>query len=123
MRNTIDPVHQEIGERIKELRLQKGWSQKQLATKAGITVQTVLFNEKGKRGLSSYTIRSIATALDVTSDYLLFGRVEKRFGSGLDSLLADGLSADEIDGFIEVLSRTIEIFRKYKDYLAEPDAE
>ena len=61
-----------IGERIKAARALRGWSQKELAKRAG--VHHVMLNrlEKGhKAGVQAETIRRLAEALRVTSDYLL----------------------------------------------------
>jgi len=74
----IDPLNLEIGLRIKEIREEKGLSRRELAGKAEVTEQTVLYVETGKRGLSSYTIRGFSRALNVTSDRILFGQTDTK---------------------------------------------
>ena len=123
MRNTIDPVNLEIGERIKTLRMQKGWTQKKLALKAGVTVQTVLFIEKGKRGLSSYTIRSISSAFEVTADYILFGNGGPANDPEADTQAAQLLSIEEVDNTIEALSKAVGVFQMHKEILTGPGGE
>ena len=115
MRDNIDPVNLEIGMRIKGIRTRKGWSQKILAKSAGITIQSVLYVEKGKRGLSSHTIRNISNALEVTTDYILFGRTGLTGESGIDYFIATGLSDVELDNSLEVFSKAAEILRRYKE--------
>jgi transcriptional regulator with XRE-family HTH domain len=78
MGDKIDPLNLEIGLRIKGIRKAKGLSRKELANKASITEQSVLYIETGKRGLSSYTIRGISLALNVTSDLILFGQQDTK---------------------------------------------
>ena len=61
-----------IGERIRTARTLRGWSQKELAKRANL--HHVMLNrlEKGhKAGVQAETIRRLAEALHVTSDYLL----------------------------------------------------
>jgi len=120
MRDNIDPVNLEIGMRIKEIRMRKGWSQKILAMKAGITIQSVLYIEKGKRGLSSHTIRSISRALEVTADHILFGRAGNIGNSGIGYFIATGLSDAELDESLEVFEKVIEIFQRYKEARQDP---
>jgi putative transcriptional regulator len=54
-----------IGEFIKEKRLDIGLMQKELATKCGVTNQTINFIEKGKTNPSIVTLRKIAEVLGV----------------------------------------------------------
>jgi transcriptional regulator with XRE-family HTH domain len=61
-----------VAERVRKAREHRGWSQKELAKRA--TVHHVVLNrlEKGhKSGVQAETIRRLAEALHVTSDYLL----------------------------------------------------
>lgn len=51
-------------EKIRKLRLQRGWTQEQLATVAGTTTRTVQRMESGK--LSSLeTLKAVASAFDL----------------------------------------------------------
>jgi transcriptional regulator with XRE-family HTH domain len=61
-----------IAERIRIARVHRGWSQKELATRAGIHPVVLNRLEKGhKAGVQAETIRRLAEVLQVTSDYLL----------------------------------------------------
>lgn len=62
-----------IGERIKELRNKKGWTQTDLANEIGLTYVQVGRYEKQKATPSSEVLQKIAVALDTTGDYLMNG--------------------------------------------------
>lgn len=57
--------------RIKELRLEKGFTQKELARKLNTTNSAVCDWEKGRTQPDLQTLASIATLFDVSADYLL----------------------------------------------------
>lgn len=59
-------VSSPIGEQVARLRVLRGWSQEQLAHRAGISVDTVRKLESGNRGMVRLaTLSRIASALDV----------------------------------------------------------
>jgi len=119
MSDMIDAINLEIGERIKKIRNSKGWTQKQLAMKAGITIQSVLYVEKGKRGLSSHTMRSISSALEVTADYLLFGHSGSLSEIEIAAMMPAGLSEEELSNSVETMNKVAEILRRYKEVLRD----
>lgn len=59
-----------FSERLKAARDKRGWTQKELAEHAGVSVVTVQNCESGS-GVNSKTIVRIAKALQVSIDYLL----------------------------------------------------
>ena len=118
MHETIDPINLEIGERVKEIREQRGWSQKFLAQKADISLQSVLYIEKGKRGLSSHTIRSICLALSVSSEYILFGKSDLNSNRELASRTLAGLSDEECINSLEVIDKVADLLRRYRETMA-----
>ncbi len=61
----------ELGEKIKELRIERGLSQKQLADKIGVATNTVSQYESGKSKTSIDVLANLALELDTTSDFLL----------------------------------------------------
>jgi transcriptional regulator with XRE-family HTH domain len=63
-------------ELLKGLREAKGWTQPELAKKAGLSQSAITKAEKGKTGLSGDGAVKLAIALDCTTDYL-FGLGEK----------------------------------------------
>ena len=61
----------ELGERIKELRLERGLSPKELADKIGVATNTISQYESGKSKTSITVLANLAIALDTTTDFLL----------------------------------------------------
>ena len=59
-------LQQKFGQRVRELRTAKGWSQEALAYKAGIDRTYMTDVENGKRNISIQNIEKIITALNIT---------------------------------------------------------
>lgn len=59
-----------MSNRIKELRLEKGLSQRKLAEETGISQQSLSFYEKGDRNPKIETWQKLADYFDVPMDYL-----------------------------------------------------
>lgn len=66
-------------ENLKKIRIQRGFSQKQMAELLGIAPSTYSLYESGKREPDVSKIHSIAKILHVSGDLLLFGE-ENPFG-------------------------------------------
>jgi transcriptional regulator with XRE-family HTH domain len=64
----------EMGKRILGKRKSLRLSQEELAEKAETSKQTVSMAERGKRELSTQTAVKLATALGMSTDYLLTGK-------------------------------------------------
>ncbi len=64
---------QQIGLRIRELRLQREWSQKTLADRLHINKSVISYYELGERYPTYDVLLSIADVFHVTTDYLLKG--------------------------------------------------
>ena len=60
-----------LSKRIKELRLEKGLTQTQLAEKAGINQSMIARWERGAREPIASAVVTLADALECTCDYLL----------------------------------------------------
>lgn len=77
----VDFVTDETGKKIKEIRLWRGLTQKQLAEKCGLSEPTIRNYELGNRKPSLETIEIIADALEVTTFEIvlpeLISRLEK----------------------------------------------
>jgi len=61
----------DFGTRLKELRLQAGMTQKQLAEQIGVTKSVVSFYELRERTPSPEILIKLASVFHVSSDYLL----------------------------------------------------
>lgn len=65
-----------IGERIRQVRKARGWSQEQLAKKCGISLNFMGKIERGDRKMSMDTFAGICMELETGADALLFGSVQ-----------------------------------------------
>ena len=63
-----------IGHRIKELRISLGFTQKSLAERVGVAQNTIAQYENGKAKTSIDVIIILAEVLQTTTDYLLRGK-------------------------------------------------
>ena len=70
-KNTPSEIFQK---RLRAIRDTREWSQSDLAKRAGLPPSSIAHFETGSRKPSFDTLRRLATALEVTTDYLL-GRV------------------------------------------------
>lgn len=73
--NDDRPPSELFQERLKAARDLRQWSQHELATQAGMPPSSIAHFESGSRKPSFDTLRRLANALEVTTDFLL-GRVE-----------------------------------------------
>ena len=62
-----------IGDRIREARKEKGWSQAQLGKELGVKQQMIAQYENKKRNPNADTISKIAELLEVSSTWLRYG--------------------------------------------------
>lgn len=85
----MDDLLKQIGSRILNRRKQLRMTQEELAEKAGITPQTVSAAELGKKALRPENIIRICSALEVSTDYLLLGKVNSHDHSTLSSKISD----------------------------------
>jgi transcriptional regulator with XRE-family HTH domain len=67
----MGPVSVAFGRRLRELRLQRGWSQERLADRAGIHHTAVGRLERGMREPRAATIQRLARGLGVSPGPLL----------------------------------------------------
>ena len=101
--------YSDIGLRIKRYRLDKGWSQEELAEALAISLGHINKIENGKRYPSLELLVSIANVLDVTADDLLTGSLVKSSstaGSEIHRLLLECNVAET-----KMLTRTLEFLK------------
>lgn len=63
-----------IAQRRKELRI----TQEQLAEKMGVSIQTISCIELGKKAIRPENLANLCTHLDITSDYILYGKRDSK---------------------------------------------
>ena len=92
-----------FGSKVKELRLEKGLTQQQLANLLGVAVSAISSYESGSRYPSYEVLISIARIFHVSTDYLL----------GLDKLNTVDVSGLG-DKEVAVILQMIEVLREKK---------
>lgn len=76
-------------ERLRAARSMREWSQSDLALRANLPPSSIAHFETGSRKPSFDTLRSLATALEVTADYLLGRVADPSLAEGGDPLYRD----------------------------------
>ena len=69
----MDANNEFVGKRITDTRKSRGYSREKLAEKADVSVQFLADIEKGRKSMTVSTLRRIAAALSVTTDYIVNG--------------------------------------------------
>lgn len=82
----MDDLLKQIGKRIYDRRKQLRLTQEELAELADITPQTVSTAELGKKAMRADTIIRICIALQISTDYLLLGKVTEQDKSILSKM-------------------------------------
>ena len=102
-----------IGKRIRQLRIERGWSQAMLAEKSGVEPSNISHIERAATKLSLPTLVNISNALEVTLDEIVYESLIKNDHITCDvinQLLAD-CSTKEISAIIEIVKTTKNILR------------
>ena len=102
-----------IGNRIKEIRTAKGWTQAKLAEESGVEPSNISHIERAATKLSLPTMVNIANALGVTLDEIAYGSLVKSSHVSvrmIDDILSD-CSQEELKSLAEVLKTTTSVLR------------
>jgi transcriptional regulator with XRE-family HTH domain len=77
---------EEIGKRVFDARNRKLWTQRELSDASGVMEATISRIENGryKRRPTNDTLKALATALDVTVFWLVFGEDEGKASARID---------------------------------------
>ena len=79
--------NKEIGFRIMQLRLDRGYFRERLAELANISSKFLFEIERNEKGFSANTLVNLANALDVSADYIMTGRGNTKFDEGIAATL------------------------------------
>ena len=102
-----------IGNRIKELRTAKGWTQATLAEKSDVEPSNISHIERAATKLSLPTLVNIANALGVTLDEIAYGSLIKSAHISvniINDILSD-CSPEELKSLTEVIKTTKNVLR------------
>lgn len=87
-----DDIALPLGERLKQLRQEHGWSQADLAAKVGTDPGQISRYENGKMTPSAEAVVRLAETLNVTTDYLLIDSSPRRPLHAPENVLGDRLN-------------------------------
>jgi len=105
-----------IGNRIKEVRSAKGWTQAKLAEESGVEPSYISHIERAVTKLSLPTLLCIANALGASLDELVYTNLTQssHISVGMiEKLLAD-CNPDEMSAIAEVIKTTKSVLRAKK---------
>lgn len=98
-----DVINVEIGNRIREARIQKGMTQEVLAEKVNFaTPQHMSSIECGVKGISVPKLIELCKVLDIEADYLLFG-VKKENAETHISKYLDKMTDEQAKAVLELV--------------------
>ncbi|MDQ6722351.1 MAG: helix-turn-helix domain-containing protein [Candidatus Dormibacteraeota bacterium] len=99
-----------LGERLKQLRRERSWSQADLAAKVGADAGQISRYENGRMTPSAEAVVKLAEVLDVTTDYLLVDDSPRRSLHAPENILGDrlGTVAELTDDELGVLRSVID---------------
>jgi HTH-type transcriptional regulator, competence development regulator len=89
-----------VGERIRELREKRDWSQREFAKRVGINYSVINRIELGKRPVEDHELAKIADLFDVTTDYLL-GRTDDPHGYTIENQTEEENTLEKINQLIK----------------------
>ncbi len=107
-----------IGNRVRDLRKAKKWTQAKLAEESGVEPSYISHIERGKTKVSLPTLICIVNALNVTLDDVVYINLQKSAHISIkmiDELLAD-CTPDEVSSLVEILKITKRVLRERKCY-------
>lgn len=106
-----------IGQRIRMFRIKRGWKQSDLAEKSGVEPSNISHIERAATKLSLPTLVSIANALEVSLDEIVYNSLIKNkhiYVKEIDELVGD-CDPNELSSIIQMIKTTKGIIRNYKN--------
>ena len=84
---SMNELNIEVGARITELRKQRGYTREKLSELADVSVQFLADIEKGRKSMTVATLKRVAAALLVPTDYIINGTMGNSDNDGIISIL------------------------------------
>ena len=105
-----------IGNRIKEFRKRKGWTQATLAEFSGVEPSNISHIERAATKVSLPTLIKIANALDVSLDELVYQNLKKceHVSNARINELLDDCNSEELSAILAVIETTKAVLRSKK---------
>ena len=83
----MNELNIEVGARITELRKQRGYTREKLSELADVSVQFLADIEKGRKSMTVATLKRVAAALFVPTDYIVNGTMGNSDNDGIVSII------------------------------------
>ncbi|WP_434748733.1 helix-turn-helix domain-containing protein [Paenibacillus amylolyticus] len=105
---------EDVGNRIRELRKAKGWTQEQLAEAAGLHYSYIGGVERGDRNISLETLEKIINGLQVTAEEIFKFKEDSEYKRALDEhiTLVSALNAEKLISITKITREIINSFHK-----------
>ena len=84
----MEILNTDIGNRIRQARKECGYTQEQLAEYAEISVDFLGLIETGRNSMKVQILAKIASALNVTTDYLIYGTTPYKENPKINTMLS-----------------------------------
>ena len=84
----MEILNTDIGNRIRQARKECGYTQEQLAEYAEISVDFLGLIETGRNSMKVQILAKIASALNVTTDYLIYGTTSYKENPKINTMLS-----------------------------------
>lgn len=101
----------EVGQRIRSLRKQRGYSVDELSQKTDISSKFLYEIEEGKKGFSAWVLQSIAKELEVSCEYIMTGTSSSVAKREEVMSIVSSFNDNQVDCIISILKSVCEINR------------
>ncbi|MCQ2463454.1 MAG: helix-turn-helix domain-containing protein [Clostridia bacterium] len=110
-----DDIKLEIGERVRKIRTDIGLSREQLSEMLGISSLFLGYIECGQRGMSITTLCNLCKKLNVSADYILFGREQNTHGINDILVSLNGMDEKYYDAVEECINNLKKLITKIEN--------
>lgn len=114
---SVNMSNASVGKRIRELRLKEGYTLEKLAEYAEISRNFLWDIETGRKSMKVQNLGKIAAALNVSTDYLIFGSTPFKDNEKLSSMISslpDDVQ-EQLEKIITAFVDTVIICNEKKD--------
>lgn len=110
----------EIGLRIRKIRKERRYSREKLAEYADISVNFLGAVETGKKSMTVQYLAKIAKALNVTTDYLIYGSAPDEQNAEINAILSS-MSKEKRKQVEKMLVALVEMLKDYENEHTEKE--
>ena len=111
----MDIGNTEVGKRIYSTRKCRGYTREKLSELADVSVQFLADIEKGRKSMTVSTLRRIAFALNVTTDYIVNGSEPFSENENINKILAalSPYQREQAEKLLQLFAETISHNEKF----------